>query len=360
MGPFNVLVALFLTLLPLLPANAEPTIDEPPGESPAAEIVLFTWADYLDPQVASEFERELGVRVRQVYFENDEVRDGVMAQTGGAEFDLLLLDNTSLEAYRKRGWIAPIDAAAIPNRRFVASRWEQAYPYSSGYAVPYLWGTLGIAYRRDLIGRDLDSWMDLLRPEEDLAGRMLMSADSLDLIGMALKALGHSMNSADPEALAAARDLLLRQKPAVYRYGALAVNAQSELLSGVVAAAMTYNGDAAALMEENDAVVYVVPKEGGALWVDYLAIAAKSGRKDLAATFIDYMNRPRVAARNAEALHYATPNAAAEALLPEGVRSDPLVYPDAPTLARCETYARLPPEALRRRVQAYASIVFGK
>ena len=113
-------------------------------------------------------------------------------------------------------------------------------------------------------------------------------------------------------------------------------------------------------MEENDAVVYVVPKEGGALWVDYLAIAAKSRRKDLAAAFIDYLNRPRVAARNAEALHYATPNEAAEALLPEALRTDPLVYPDARTLARCETYVRLPPAALRERVQAYASIVFGK
>ena len=360
MGPFTVLIPLFLTLLALSPACGETAIDGPSRDVKDTEIVLFTWADYLDSELASEFEAEFGVRVRQVHFENDEIRDGVMAQTGGAEFDILLLDNTSLEAYQKRGWIAPIDSAAIPNRRFVASRWERAYSHSAGYAVPYLWGTLGIAYRRDLIGRDLDSWMDLLRPRADLVGRILMSADSLDLIGVTLKALGHSMNNVDPDALAAARDLLLSQKPAVHRYGALAVNDHSELLSGDVVAAMTYNGDAASLMEENDAVVYVVPKEGGALWVDYLAIAAKSRRKELAAAFINYMNRPQVAARNAEALHYATPNAGAEALLPEAFRTDPLVYPDARTLSRCETYARLPPAALRKRVQAYASIVFGR
>lgn len=360
MGRFNVPFGLLLTLLAMLSARTAPAVEVPPAEDQAAEIVLFTWADYLDPDVVAEFEREFGVRLRQVYFENDEIRDGVMAQTGGAGFDLLLLDNTSLEAYRKRGWIAPIDSAAIPNRRFVERRWEQAYPYSAGYAVPYLWGTLGIVYRRELIGRDLDSWLDLLRPAEDLAGRILMSADSLDLIGVALKALGHSMNSVDPDALAAAKALLLTQKPAVHRYGALAVNDQSELLSGVVVAGMSYNGDAAALREENDAVVYVVPREGGALWVDYLAIAAKCRRKDLAAAFINYLNHPQVAARNAEALHYATPNGAAEALLPESVRADPLVYPDAQTLARCETYVRLPPADLRERVQAYAAIVFGK
>jgi spermidine/putrescine transport system substrate-binding protein len=186
-----------------------------------------------------------------------------------------------------------------------------------------------------------------------------MSADSLDLVGMALKGLGHSMNSADPGALQAARELLLAQAPAVHRYGALGVDERSELLRGEVAAAMTYNGDAAALMDHNTAVAYVVPREGGAIWVDHLAIAAASERKALATAFIDYLNRPEVAARNALGIHYATPNRAAEALLPASFRADALVYPDASTRARCETYRRLSPEALRSRVQTYSELVHG-
>ena len=321
--------------------------------------MFFTWADYIDPDVVADFEREHGVSVREVHFENDEVRDRVMAETGGADFDVLLLDGTGIEAYLRRGWIVPIDTAAMPNLAHLDPRWLPEQPAARNAAVPYVWGTLGIAYRRDLIGRELDAWMDLLRPTSDLVGRILMTSDSYDLIGMALKALGASMNSEDPAAIAAARDLLLAQQPAVHRYGALGVDASSELVSGEVVAGMTYNGDAAALMEHNTSIVYVVPREGGALWVDYLAVAATSTHKALANAFIDFLNRPEVAARNAQGIYYATPNRAAEALLPADFRADPLVYPDAETLTRCELYRRLSPAAQRTRVQATGQVVHG-
>jgi spermidine/putrescine transport system substrate-binding protein len=330
-----------------------------PAYAGGGELVLFTWADYIDPGVVADFEREHEVRVREVHFENDEVRDQVMGQSGGAGFDVLLVDGTGVEAYLRRGWITPVDPASAPNLAHVDPRWLPEPATGPLAAVPYVWGTLGIVFRRDLTGRDLTSWMDLLRPSGALRGRILMSADSLDLVGMALVALGHSMNSDDPVALAEATELLLAQRPAVHRYGALGVGEDSELLTGAVAAAMSYNGDVATLMAHNPTVTYLVPREGGALWVDYLAVAAASRHKALAGAFIDYMNRPEVAARNAQGISYATTNRAAEALLPEDFRADPLVYPDAATLARCEPYRRLAPESQRARVQAYSRVVHG-
>jgi len=359
-------VTLFRHIHPLLLLCAALIALAPPafaGEDAAAarpqELVFLTWADYIDPAVVAGFEREYGVRVRQVHFENDEVRDEVMAQTGGAGFDVLLVDGTGIDAYLSRGWISALEPGAVPNSVHLDPRWLPRGAAAGRAAVPYVWGTLGIAYRRDLIDRDLRAWMDLLRPHPDLDGRMLMAADSLDLLGIALKALGHSMNSEDPAALKAAGELLLAQAPAVRRYGALGLGKESELLTGTVAAAMTYNGDAAALMEHNPAVAYVVPQEGSALWVDYLAVAAASQRKSLASAFIDYLHRPEVAARNARAIHYATPNRAAEALLPASFRADPLVYPDAKTLERCEPYRPLSPASLRSRVQIYSQVVHG-
>lgn len=352
---FHLLLLFGAALVTAAPAGAAG--DDAVAAGPR-ELVLFTWPDYIDPSVIKDFEREHGVTLREMHFENDEVRDEVMAQTGGAGFDVLLVDGTGIDAYLSRGWITPVAPDDIPNRVHLDPRWLPDGPARHA-AVPYVWGTLGIAYRRDLLGGDLRSWMDLLRPRPDLDGRMLMAADSLDLLGMALKALGHSMNSEDPAALKAAGELLLAQAPAVRRYGALGLGKDSELLTGAVAAAMTYNGDAAALMEHNPGVAYVVPQEGGALWVDYLAVAAASERKALARAFIDYLHRPEVAARNAQAIHYATPNRAAEALLPASFRGDPLVYPDAATLSRCEPYRALSPGSLRARVQIYAQVVHG-
>jgi len=323
----------------------------------AAELVFLTWPDYIHPELVADFEAQQGVDVRFSYFDSDDARDRVMAQSEGRGFDLLLVDNTAVDAYRRRGWIAPLDQRALPNLSHLDPSFSAAYPGTDGHGIPYFWGTVGIAYRADLVDRPIDTWMELYRPDDALVGRLMMLADSYDLIGMALKALGYSMNSTDPDQLDAAIALINQQKPAVASYGTLSLGDDSALLSGEVIAAMSYNGDAAMLMDQQPAIRYRVPEEGCAIWTDFLAVGA-SGNRALAFAFIDFLNQPEHAARNAQYLHYATPNRAAEASLPESFRQDPLVYPPPATLARCEHYRPLPADAVRRRSEAYAAIVY--
>jgi spermidine/putrescine transport system substrate-binding protein len=352
--------ALLLVLLLVLSIGLTgPSVVAAQRAAAGPELVVFNWPDYLSPAVIAAFEAVSGARVRQVYFETDDARDQALSETDGAGFDVLLVDSNALESYRKHGWLKPLDPTAIPHRRHIDPRWEAAYPDSRDSGIPYLWGTMGIVYRRDLVGRDLDSWLDLLRPDPALRGRILMIADHFDLFAAALKALGFSMNTSDAAQIQAAADLLKAQRPAVFRYGALALDTHSELLTGQVAAAVSFNGDAAALIDRNAQVAYVVPREGGALWLDFLAVAARSAHPALAAAFLDFLNRPEIAARNARDLNYATPNLAAEHLLPPAFLQDPLVYPDPGTLARCESYARLPAPAVSARMRAYAALVHG-
>lgn len=346
-----------LVVLALL-AGVAPVADAEPDAAPKRELRLLTWPDYIDPELVAEFERAFDARVRFEYFDSDDARDRIVAQTEGKGFDLLVLDSAAVASYRRLGWIGAIDAAQVPNLRHIDAAYDQAYPHTSGYAVPYFWGTTGIAYRADLVPEPPRRWMDLFRPDAAMVGRIMMIADSYDLIGMALKALGFSMNSADPSQLDQATALLLEQKPALRGYGTLDLGPESQLVSGELVAAMSYSGDAATLMEQHDAIRYLVPEEGGPIWIDYLTIGAH-GQPDLAAAFIDFLNRPEVAAQNAQYLYYATPNLAAKELVQKDFLSDPLIYPSAETLARCEHYSLLPPEAIRRRIQAYSGIVYG-
>ncbi|WP_462320529.1 polyamine ABC transporter substrate-binding protein [Halochromatium sp.] len=325
---------------------------------PVRKLRMLTWPDYIDPEVVADFEQTFAARVQFEYFDSDDARDRIVAQGDGQGFDVLVLDSSAVASYRRRGWISPIDAAKVPNLEHIDPTIDHAYPQTSGYGVPYFWGTTGIAYRADLVPEPPQRWMDLFRPEAALTGRIMMIADSYDLIGMALKALGFSMNSVDDEQLDQATALLLEQKPLLYGYGTLDLGPESLLVSGEVVAAMSYSGDAAMLMEQHDAIRYLVPEEGGPIWIDYLTIGAQ-GETDLAAALINFLNRPEIAAQNARYLYYATPNRAAEALLPDAFLNDPLIYPAAKTLTRCEHYKPLPPEAIRRRVQAFSTVVYG-
>ena len=132
---------------------------------------------------------------------------------------------------------------------------------------------------------------------------------------------------------------------------------ESALVTGEVWASLTFSGDALQVREHNDQIVYVVPEEGGNLWVDYLAVLKASPRKELAARFIDFLNRPRIAARNAEFVYYATPNVGARRYVSQAYREDPVIHPTAEVITRSEVYRQLAPRTQKAVNSVFAQLV---
>jgi spermidine/putrescine transport system substrate-binding protein len=326
------------------------------GAGAAQEIVFYTWADYIDPEVVRQFERETGATVRQRFFDSDQDRNDRLLQTDGSGFDVMVVDEGSMGTLVRRGWLQALGDAPIPQRAHVDGRWLNAVPEGPTHGVPYTWGILGIGYREDLVARPPTGWNDLFNPEAALKGRILMLQDPRELVGMALKSLGYSANSAEPAELDAAEALLRRQKPFVRAYSYVNLSEKSALVTGKAAVAMVYNGDALTLQQIHPRIRFVTPREGTSLWVDYLTVPSRAANKDLAYRFIDFLNRPEIAARNAAFTHYASPNRAAEALLPPEHLNDPVVYPPPEVLARCEPLGTFPPKAAKARVQIYSRL----
>jgi spermidine/putrescine transport system substrate-binding protein len=215
----------------------------------------------------------------------------------------------------------------VPNFVNLSTWWEKYNPGVVGRAMPYGWGTYGIAYRADLVDKPVTSFAQLFTPARTLQGKIIMSPQALELVPVALKTLGYSMWSQDPRELDAAEVLLKSQKPYVYRYEALLLTEKSALLTGAAHAAMTYSGDAAALQAFNKNVHYVEADEGQILWFDYWAVLASSTQKKLAYQFLDFLQQPEVNARNVEAIYTATFNEKALAFLSEETKNNPAVFP---------------------------------
>ncbi len=314
----------------------------------ARSLTMLTWSEYLDPEVAAEFERESGVTLRFEYYETDDMRTRMLSDSQGVGYDVVLINGLVVETYAKHGWVAPIDATQVPNLVHMEPRWVRAFPKAHRHGVPYFWGTLGIGYRTDLVPEPITSWRQLFEPADALRGRILMIASNRDLYGMALKALGYSANSNEREHLEAADRLLQAQKPHVRKYGYMELSEASPLVTGEVAAAMMYSGDALMVREHNENIAYIVPREGGNIWVDYLAIVGASKKKSLAHQFVNFLSRPDIAARNALYVNYATPNMAAKPKLPAEYFANRVIYPEQDVLARSEFYSKLAPRVQRR------------
>lgn len=307
-----------------------------PGTLHSEEIVLLNWSEYMDQTLLAQFEQESGIHVREVFFETEEERDGLLAQTNGVGYDVVVMQAKDVQAYVRSQWLAPIPADTMPNLVHIPKKWRTTYPDAEHYSVPWVWGTLGIGYRKDLVKQEVTSWMDLLRPDSSLKNRILMLDDSIAMRTIAMKSLGYSMNDFDKKVLDESATLLRRQQPFVHTYGYMGLGEKSPMITGQYWMALMFNGDAITLSKQEPNVAFVVPKEGTLLWVDSFAILKASPKQALSARFIDFLHRPEMAARLAETVNYATVNEAATPFLSPAHRNNPVIHPTQAVLDRSE------------------------
>lgn len=321
------------------------------------ELVFLTWSEYMDPEIVTAFEKEFKAKIKFVYFETDDTRDDLLVQTDADGYDLILVNGPSINKFYKRNWIAPITTTETPNLKHIDKKWLTLFKKADGNSMPYFWGTTGIAYRKDLIKGKVDSWNHLFKPQESQRGKIAMVRSSVDTISIALKSLNYSANSESREELMQAEKLLKAQKPYVRNYSYISLSKKSALVSGDVQMSVAYSGDALILKDLNENIEYVLPKEGGMIWIDSIVVAEKSKNKKLAYDFLNFLNRPEIAKKNAKHVYCATPNKAAEKLLDKKFLSNSVIYPSKEALSKSETYGELKPRTNRLRNQIFSNLV---
>jgi len=313
------------------------------------ELVIYNWGDYLDPELVKNFEDTHKIKVTQVYYSFDEQRTEQLLETAGKGYDLILTSGVDLGSYVKRGWLAPLEMNRAPNLKHLYPKWRQAFPDAEKYAVPYFWGTLGIVYRSDLVKTPITSWKQLFVPSEELRGKIGMVEDPREIVAMALKSLGYSLNSEDKVAMGKVKTLLKAQKPFVKSYLYVSLEEDSSLVKGDIVASMAYNGDALMVAEHDENIVYVLPEEGGNIWVDYFTVAKHANNPEMAYAFLNFINDPENAAQQADFVYCATPNMAAEKFLDQEFMEDSTIYPSKDSLKNSEFYTPLSPRGQRLR-----------
>jgi spermidine/putrescine-binding protein len=213
-------------------------------------------------------------------------------------------------------------------------------------------GTTGICHQRSLTPPPR-RWADLW--EERFRGKITMLDDPAEVLGVCLKLLGYSVNSADPGELRRAQEAAIRQKRLLRAY--LNVEVREQLVAGDVAAGQAWAVTAAqAIAAAPEKLAYSLPEEGFARYADNVAILRESGRSRAAHQFLDYLLRGEVAAAIVRSTRSATVNAAALRLLPESERASEVLYPSPEILARGEWFTPLSAASQRLRDRLWTEI----
>lgn len=358
-----VMLALLVPLLaacgaaaPTEPAATEGEASAPAAEGDAAvdanqladELFLYIWSDYIDPQILEDFEAEYGVRVNvDLYDSNEAMIPKIRA--GNSGYDIVVPSDYAIQSMVVDGLLAPLDKDLLPNLENLNPDLLDLY-FDPGnvYSVPYFWGTTGIAYNQKFFDEPPTSWSAIFDPAEleKIDGRFTMLEDPREVPGAALIYQGQSVNATDEAALTAAEELLTVQKPFVASYDSSNVNLK--LATEEIILAHSWSGMAGQAMygiedkPGNPDVRFLIPEEGGVIWMDNLAIVADSPNQYTAHVFIDYLMRPDVAARNTDWVLYLTPNATAREMLSDETLTlfENGLEPDAETLERLQWIER--------------------
>jgi spermidine/putrescine transport system permease protein len=307
-------------------------IGGPAREAGRRELSVYTWSNYMSDEMIRAFEERYDVRVHLEIYDSNEALLAKL-QTGVADYDIVVPSDYMVDILAQSGLLERIDKDRLTNFDNVAPRFV-GLPFDpeNQYSVPYTWGTTGIGYRRDKVGREIRRWSDLLDPK--LRDRVGMLNDSRENFAAALKAQGSSLNSTDPAEIEQAALLLKQLKQLVRTYDSDTF--ADNLLSGEVWVTQGYNGQIAKAAIENPDIVYVIPEEGCTMSVDNLCIPKGARNVDLAVLFMDYILEGETAAQITELTGYATANRATEPFLPAELRENPIIFPPDEALDNCE------------------------
>ncbi|EJU19873.1 ABC transporter, solute-binding protein [Peptoanaerobacter stomatis] len=285
---------------------------------------VYNWGDFIDPDVINMFEEETGIKVNYENFNNNEELLAKI-EAGSTNYDVLFPSDYMVGIMREKGLLQTLDYSNIPNAKYIDERFVGLnYDPKQEYNVPYMWQTVGISYNSKVVTDPVDSW-DILWNEK-YKRNIIMLDSSRDTIGITLKKLGYSLNTKNDKELEEAKEELIKQKELVSSYQVDYY--KTALIGGEADMSLAWSGDAMYIKSENPDFEYSIPKEGTNVSIDCMVIPTQSLHKKEAEMFINFMNKPEVAAKNAEYIKYSSPNLEAIKLLPDEEKNNPQMYPE--------------------------------
>jgi spermidine/putrescine transport system substrate-binding protein len=301
------------------------------------EISLYSWADYIHPGIKIQFQEECGVKVRETNFESNE--EMLAALQAGEVYDVIVPSDYMVQTMIKAGMLMELDYNTIPNiKNMEKENVRQYFDPEQKYSVPYFWGTTGFAVDATVVANYEPSWKMLFDPNSPYCGKISMLDDERETIGAALMYLGYSINETDPVHLEEAKNLLIEQAKCLKTYESNHMSCL--MIRGETVLAHMWTSDAilagTAASGGRTGIKYVIPEEGATIWQDNLVIPVNAPHAYTAMVFINYLNYPDVAALNAEAIGYGTPNFAAKRVMNPDLMADESIYPPPEVVARLQ------------------------
>lgn len=307
---------------------------------------MLNYPGWIAPHEIDQFEKaNPGVTIKQT----TEADGGVsaiaaqIAQNKGT-YDFGLIGNITAVRLQKGGLLGSFDASKVPGLSRIPANFRSKFPF--GLATDM--GKVGLGYRKDLVPNPPTSWKELFDVLPQYSGKVDFPDYDRDVMGIALLALGYSINSAKESELKAATDLLIKSKPHIKAF--LSDNQGDDLVAGSAVMTAFYDYSYGSVAAKNKNITWSEPSEGLPAYIEGWIPFTDSTHMATLYDFMNFHTDPKVygAFINATFSSYLEPSA--EPYMEASIKDNPALKYDPNGNYQFEEYTTDAGETLRTQL----------
>lgn len=337
------------------------------------EVRVFNWAEYMGENTLANFTKETGIKV--VYDTYDSIESmETKVLTGGSGYDIVFAAGPPIERFGGAKILKKLDKKLLTNLGNLDEpimKVLAGHDPENAHAIPYMWGTIGIAYNKSKIEERMkdapvNSLDMIFKPEVSAkfadCGIAVLDSPG-EILNIALNYLGLDPKTSKKSDIKKAQELMTSIRSNLRYFNS--VKPIDDLATGEICLALMYNGDAgisaeaASKADKGVEVLYSIPKEGTILWVDSMFMPSDAANSENAHKFLDYMMRPKVIAEISNGIFYSNANKASVEFLDKKISSDPNIYPSKEVIDNLFPDVALAKKATRLRTRAWTKVKTG-
>lgn len=355
------------------------------NDNRAEQLKMYVPGEYIDSEIFDAFEdwykEQTGKKVKVVTPSTFDAVEEIMTavEKDHADYDLLLPSDYAVEQLIKKDLLVKIDAERVNVNQVFRPEYVERAKISDPtleYSVPYMYGTFGLMYDYSKTGKHIDSWNALYGGE--YAGKSANKDSLREAVTSAAIWNNASELTKDnpydnkkiqslydrlPDTYTAAIATLSSTKKN-YLWGGESMKFDMASGNTKVQVALMWSCDAGYIMNDyeddngnehqgNRNLWYVVPKEGGNIYLDNFVISKYGKNQEAAQYFLEFICRKEIAIKNSEYAGAISPVKAAydqlyaeyyaDESIGEGAAEGwremylDMLFPSEETLARCGT-----------------------
>lgn len=354
---------------------------KPPVASSAAAnteekvLNIYNWPDYITEDMVANFEKETGIKVNYQTFENNEALQAKLI-AGNSGYDIVVPGAVFAKSQIEAGLLRPLDKTQIPNLSNldsdIMSKLDKVDP-GNAHLVPWAWSFTTVGINKTKVSKALGStplpenaWDLVFNPAytSKLKSCGIAFLDSpTEVMPPALHYLGKDAYSADVADHKAAGEMLAKVRKDIRLFSSTMID---DLAGGKACVVLGWAGDiniASTRAIENKSgqeIEALLPKTGGLLFFDNLAVPKDAKHPNNAMAFINYFLKPEVSASLTNELSYPTANKASVANVTPEVAKNKSIFLDAAALKAAVSPSSLSNASRESLTSVYTTFKQGK